>query len=123
MSHKINVEWEESQQELKEEKTLYDDLCETQARIEAQDKEIIKQQELKPEEFYEVFGKKVTKKERDQMSVDMLLVQLGSTLEELERLGVDENIVSDVQINSTSYQRLNYRAGNIDSYLRSNPKY
>ena len=57
--------------------------------------------------------------DKRQYTIQSTLVDLSTCLEVLEELGVDERVVSDVIINSTSPYRLSQRTGNFDSFIRS----
>jgi hypothetical protein len=57
--------------------------------------------------------------EKREYTVQEALVNLSNTLELLHELGVDERVISDVQINSTPSYRLSQRTSNFDSFIRS----
>ena len=77
--------------------------------------EIIKQEELKPQDLPENLDK--------TFLVEQDLFELGVILSRLSLRGVDKRIVADTLINSLNYHNLNEICSHLDSYLRSNPKY
>jgi glycerophosphoryl diester phosphodiesterase len=79
-------------------KSLLMDLHETQDRIEQMDKA-----------------------KKDQLTVDMYLVNFQDSLIELKKRGVDMTIVSDTMINALNYGDISRLCSNFDSFLRSKP--
>jgi hypothetical protein len=91
---------------------LYDDLCETQDRIEKQDAEL----------SYPQTPNDLSPKGKREYDVQSTLVNLSRDFEILAELGVDRTIIADTLINSMSRYNLSVLAGDIDSFLRS-PQY
>lgn len=75
----------------KPEMNLYEDLCETQDRIE----------------------------EKESFGIESDLNELGKILARLCSKGVDRRIISDTMINSVEVRDLTEFCSNFDSYLRS----
>jgi hypothetical protein len=97
MSHKANDNYYEQQKKLEE--------------------------EMKREEFYKVFGRKVTKSERDKMTMEKLLIDISNNIHEYYRRGGDPKILHDTLINPMSYLQLSEFISDGDAFLRNAPKY
>lgn len=70
-------------------------------------------------EEVEVMGRKIPKSEADNMTAEMILIDISSGLKRLNKLGVDQKIINDTLINSLNYTELNYLCSDIDSFLRA----
>jgi len=92
MSHEETIKYEEMQQEMKE--------------------------ELEPEKFYEVFGRKVTESERDKMTMEIILVEISNGIREYHKRGGDPRILHDSLINTFSYRELTDFVSDADAFLR-----
>jgi hypothetical protein len=118
MSHKANDNYYEQQKELEEDQK--EAIKQGEFTEEERDRDEMK---MKTEEFYKVFGRKVTKSERDKMTMEKLLIDISNNIHEYYRRGGDPKILHDTLINSMAYLQLSEFISAGDAFLRVAPKY
>ena len=59
------------------------------------------------------------KEEKDDLTPEIILIDISNGFQKLKRLGVDRKIINDTLINSMNHEELNYLCNDLNSYLRS----
>lgn len=97
----------------KREKDLYEDMCETQDRIDAQDKI----EEFKEENSHRWAA--MSDKEKLAITIEQDLADLSNILRRLEQKGTNPEIIADNIYNAVSTRTITLIDSRLDSNLRS----